>query len=67
LQRADLSFAPLFTGQLFIVPEGLRRKDSDDATAWPGWHARRPMACGPDNRQGAADSRPVFSFKISEK
>jgi hypothetical protein len=43
LQRADLSFAPLFTGQLFIPLEGLPRRDSRDATGYPGWHARLPM------------------------
>jgi hypothetical protein len=56
LERANLSFAPLFTGQLFIVAEGLPRRDSGEAIACPGWHARLRMAWRPDNRHGAADS-----------
>jgi len=36
LQRADLSFAPLFTGQLFIPLQGLPRRDSRDATGVSG-------------------------------
>src|ERR1700716_2435052 len=55
-KRANLSFAPLFTGQLFIVAEGLPRRDSREAIACPGWHARLRMAWRSDNRHGAADS-----------
>ncbi len=55
-ERANFSFVPLFTGQLFIVAEGLPRRDSGVATACPGWHARPRMAWRPDNRHGAADS-----------
>jgi hypothetical protein len=35
-QRADLSFAPLFTGQLFIPLQGLPRRDSREATGVSG-------------------------------
>jgi len=46
LHRADFSFVPLFTGQLFIVPEGLLLGDSGRATqlraAMPAW--RWPLA-----------------------
>jgi hypothetical protein len=62
--RANLSFAPLFTGQLFIVAEGLLREDSREVTGCPGWHARRPMATGPDNRHGAADSIGQLTLKF---
>jgi hypothetical protein len=35
-QGADFGFAPLFTGQLFIVGEGLLRGDSREATGMSG-------------------------------
>ena len=55
-QPRRFELRPLFTGQLFIVAQGLLRQDSRDATAGPGWHAHQPMVCGLDNRHGAADS-----------
>src|SRR6266403_1463987 len=53
LHRAGFGFVPLFTGQLFIVPEGLLWRDSGRGYEGPGCHARRAMASGPKNRQGA--------------
>jgi hypothetical protein len=35
-RHPDPGFVPLFTGQLFIVPDGLLRKDSREATGMSG-------------------------------
>ena len=59
-EASDFGFAPLFTGQLFIV-----RLPSFGACSWethvrlrrcPGWHGRRPVVSGFRTRQGATDS-----------
>src|ERR1700687_4631020 len=55
-QACETELRPLFTGQVFIVAEGLLAGDSRGATGGRGWHVRPPMASGPDNRHGAADS-----------
>src|SRR5271168_4615143 len=56
-----LSASPVVhRAQVFIVAQGLPPRDSGETRIklpiWPGWHAGRPMACRPDNRQGGADS-----------
>ena len=54
LHDANSSFVPLFTGQLFIVPEGLLWRDSGCGYGGRGCHARRPMASSRENRQNEA-------------
>jgi hypothetical protein len=62
LHRADFSFVPLFTGQLFIVPEGLLLGDSGRATqlraAMPAW--RWPLA----PRTGKVRSRELSCLSM---
>ena len=53
-------FRPLFTGQVFIAPEGLPWGDSRGDTEGPGRHARRPMARCPDKRHGGGDSHRLI-------
>jgi hypothetical protein len=50
--RGGFGFVPLFTGQLFIVVEGLLSRDSGRGYEGPGCHARPAMASGDENRQG---------------
>ena len=50
---------PLFTGQVFLRPQGLRVSDSPQGPRrGEGWHAGAAVVRCPDNRQGAADSIP---------
>ena len=60
LAGVESGFAPLFTGQLFFMPEGLHSGDSREATGREVWHARAGVAAGADKRQGGADSIAFF-------
>ena len=50
-------FLPLFTGQQFIVLEGLLRRDSTPCAGMAGLACPGAMASGADNRHGAGDSQ----------
>ena len=43
-QACETELRPLFTGQVFIVAEGLLAADSRGATGGRGWHVHQPMA-----------------------
>ena len=52
----ETTFAPLFTGQVFFMPEGLHSRDSREVTGREVWHVRAGVAARADKRQGGADS-----------
>ena len=47
-------------GNYLLRPRGCPGETHGRLRAGPGWHARPPMARGPDNRQGAADSHRLI-------
>src|ERR1700720_213623 len=59
-RACEIELRPLFTGQLFIVREGLLWRDSREATGSASKHARLPIVSGSDTRQGGADSHRFF-------
>ena len=53
LRRVETGFAPLFTGQVFFRPPGLRWRDSREATEREVWHVRAPVVGAADTGHGA--------------
>ena len=49
---------PLFTGQVFIRPDGLHREDSPVRAGREGWHARGPVVRCPNKRQSGGRFHP---------
>ena len=58
----ETGFAPLFTGQVFFAPEGLRERDSREGTEPEVWHARAPVVAASRKRQGEGDSIAFLSL-----
>jgi hypothetical protein len=58
----EISFAPLFTGQVFFAPRGLHWRDSREATEQEGWHVRAPVVGAADKRQGEGRFHRFFTL-----
>src|ERR1700751_519490 len=67
-RRCEFGFAPLFTGELFFGPRGLRQPDSYMPARELGWHVRQRVVARPKTRQmtrqiAAPDSLPGTFFQ----
>ena len=61
-EGVNFGFVPLFTGQLFIVPEGLLWEDSREATGVRAGMPARRWGSGRDIRQVADSARAAKPF-----
>jgi hypothetical protein len=64
-QRLETELRPLFTGQVFIVAEGLPRGDSRGATGGLGWRwcsrsAASHSRCDPNDKGRRVANAPSF-------